>query len=200
MVATLVGDGEEVVFLADDVVFKLAHGLEVVAGDFGERLGSLAQDVLRGVLQRLAFVVIVGAEERQGGDFRERVQESGGETRDDVEVAGTGVDESREDVGTVDALAVGEDLLEILAAVQHETEGLDAPVTGHIMEVDHRDVVLLDVLDHVRLGELLRTFLEIIHERVEAHRDVVFHTIGYFFGGLKLLFYTGAKIHFFAVF
>ena len=105
------------------------------------------------------------------------MDESRGETRNHIQVGRTGVDESGKYVGTVHALAIGENLLQILAAVQHETQCFYSSVTCHIMEVDHSYLILFHKLNHVCFGEIFRVFLQKGNQRIHAHCCTFFHIV-----------------------
>lgn len=90
---------------------------------------------------------------REGGDFGERIDEGGAESRKHIQVGASGRDEG-EKRRAVDAFAQGEDCFEIFEIVDYEIEGFEPAVAGGIHEVDHLYVVFRDIADDVVLGEV----------------------------------------------
>ena len=105
MVTLLIGGLIELFFIANNVVFQLAHRLKVHARHLIEGFHGFLKDVFGRVLHRLSVLVEIGAKERECGDGSERIHKSGAETRNDIHVAGTSMNESREDIGTVNSFA-----------------------------------------------------------------------------------------------
>ena len=168
VIATLVGGEVVVLFGGDGIVFQLAHNLKLHAsGGLAESLASLVESVLGGHLKGLAILGVEIAENVEGGDFGEGVDEGSAETWDDVEVAAAGLKEW-EQAGAVDALARGQHLLDVLVAVDNEVESVETTIVSHIAEVDHLDSEFLDDTHHVVAGELTCGFLEESHKSVRV--------------------------------
>ena len=158
-----------IVFLGNDnVVFQLAHGLELHARDVRESLASLVECILGCALERLSVLIEVRAEHGEGRDFSEWVDEGGTETRNSVEVATAGTDKG-EETRTVDALAAGQDRIQILLVRNDEIECFQSTISRRIHEVDHLDIVLTDERDDVGLGKFRSRLLRKRNQAVGVH-------------------------------
>ena len=169
MVTTLVGSLVQVILVTNHIIFQLAHSLEFHTRYLGKCLGSLTQHVFRRIFHGLAVLVEIGAQHGDGRNLGKRIQKSSAETRNHIQVAGTGMDEGGEDVGAVNTLTGGQNLLQIFAVVQHEIQGFQTAVTCHIMEVHHRDFLLLDVLNNVSFRKFFRILFQVVYQRIHAH-------------------------------
>ncbi|OQA30274.1 MAG: hypothetical protein BWY56_02538 [Acidobacteria bacterium ADurb.Bin340] len=172
VVALLLGDGVDLVELGEEVVLQLPESLQRAAGACLQLLLGLAEDVLRGTLQRIAFVVVEGADQVEGRHFREGVHEGRAVAGHHVEIAGVRIHEG-EQARTVHPLAHGKDLVQMSAAVDDEIELLQAAIPGHIAEVQHPDVVGFDEPDDVLLGEVLGGLPEGADQLVGIQADVI---------------------------
>ena len=93
MVALLVNSRECAVVWSDNVVFQLAHRLELHACNLAESLSSLCQSVLRCALEWLSVLVEEGSEHAESRNFCEWVNESCAVARHYIEVAAACADE-----------------------------------------------------------------------------------------------------------
>ena len=57
----------------------------------------------------------------------------------------------------------------MLAAVDHEIECFQPAIAAGIPEVNHRDVVIIDVADQVGLGKFIAGFVKILNQRTWVH-------------------------------
>ena len=103
VVAALRFDGEQVLLVGEEVVLEFAEGLQLAACLFLQGALSLAQDLLRCRGQGLAVDVVEAAQDIQGRNVREGVEEGRGQAGHDVQVRGGRLDEG-EERGAVDAL------------------------------------------------------------------------------------------------
>ena len=159
LVAALLLDRVDRFGRVDEVVLELAEGLERHAGLPRQRLGGAAHHLLARVGQRRPVGRVERAEHVERAAFTEGVEERGAVPGHDVDVAGVGVC-AGEDARAVHALAAGEHLAEVLAGVDGEGDGLEAPVAAHVAQVDLAQAQLLDRPDEVARGEVVRGLTE----------------------------------------
>ena len=141
------------------VVFKLAHRVEVVAGDLFELGLGAAQHFGGGAGERLPVGGVKRAEDVHGGHLREGVHEGGAVARHHVKVAGAGVYAFKE-AGAVHPLPGRKDAVEVFLVIDHEIQGFKAAVPRGVPEVDHLDAVGLDVFHQVGAGKIAGLFPE----------------------------------------
>ena len=175
MVALLVRGGEQFVFLTDNVVFQLAHGLELQAGGLFEGFFRAHERCVRRAVEGLAVLVEEAAEEAEGGYLVERIYEGGPVAGNHVEVTVAGLDEGGEQAGTVYALTFREDGFCIGQAVYGKIEGFHAAVFGRIHEINHPDAFFADEMQHVFAGEILRHLFQERHHFVGVEFNVFVH-------------------------
>ena len=168
MVSALVIGLEQRIFFAYHVIFQLAHAPELVTGLFLHHLAGTAHHVSRVAFKRIPVLVVIRAKQVQSGDFGKRVQVSGAVTRDHVQVARAGI-QVLEQARPVHPFAAAEDGLHIIQIVDYEVEGLQAAVSRHVAEVDHLDLVFLDVTEDVFFREFRSRLLKKLHQRVRVH-------------------------------
>ena len=172
LVVTLLVCGEEQILLVTDhIIFELAHSLELHSGHLLEGFLGLFQDIFGRGLQRLAVLCVIGAHQAQCGDFRKRIHKGGAETGNHIEVAGSGLHKG-EEARTIDTLAIGKNLVQVITVCQDKIQGFQPPVARHITEVEHTDFVLLNVTDNVRFCEILRILVQELNQGV--HTDFLF--------------------------
>ena len=190
MVALLVRGREERIGIGDDIVLQLAHRLESQARGLVEGILGPHQGHVWGAVERLAVLREETAQEAQGRNLIERVHERGPVARNDVQVAVSGLDEGREQAGSVHAFAFGKDRLHVREIVHGEIQCLHAPVLGGIHEIHHPDPFLPDELDHIGAGEFLRQLAQEGNHLVGVQFDAMVH---YYLCGL---FYTKIMNHY----
>ena len=182
VVAPLLDDRVDAVHFREQVVLQLAQGLHLQPGARLQGALGLLQDVLGGALQGIPVAVVEAADQVEGGHLGERVDEGGAEPGHHVQVAGIRLHE-REQAGAVDALAHGQDPVQVGPAVDDEVQLLQAAVPGHVAEVDHPDVVLLDEPDEVTPGELPSRLLQGLDHLVGIQGELVVHGSCSWMGG-----------------
>ena len=165
VVAPLIDRREELLARSDDVELQLAHDVEVEARRAAQRLVRPAQRLLGSQIERRAVLRVVAAEDVHGGNLAEGVAESRAVTRHDIEVARTRLDVG-EEARTVNPLAAGEDALQAGTVVDDEVERLQPAVGARIAQVDHLDIVLLDIADQVRTGKFPPGLSQKAHKRI----------------------------------
>ena len=171
VIAALVLSGEDALVVADDIILQFAHGLELHARHLGESLSSLVEGMLGRTLERVAVLVEIRAEQRDGGNLGKGVDECRAESGQDVEVAGACLDE-REEAGAVDAFAASKNGIEVVEVVDDEVQRLHFSVATGIHEVDHADVVFHNVVDDVGLGKFSSRLLQRHHDGIGIQNEV----------------------------
>ena len=131
-----------------------------------------AQDLLGRRGQGPAVDVVEVAHELQRRNDAEGVEEGRGQAGHHVQVGAGRLDEG-EQGGAVDALAEGEDAVEVRLRLDGEIECFEPPVAANVPQVQHRDLVVLHVPHDVGLRELLRGFAEGLHEGVRTEGNSV---------------------------
>jgi hypothetical protein len=83
----------------------------------------------------------------------------------------------REQRGTVHTLACGEQVLQVIPALDDEVQRLEPSVSSGIPEIHHLDAVGFDEPDQVLTGKILGGFVKIMDERIRIKGYGVFHGI-----------------------
>ena len=166
MVTTLVACGKHSLVGRDDVILQFAHGLEFEACGLAEFSARAAQGTFGRGRQLVAVFVEEVTQHAQRGNLGKGVEKGRGVARNDVEVAVSGLDESREQTGAVYAFARGEYGVQIVEVVDYEVERFQAPVGGGIHEVDHFHAVVYHKVDEVLAGDVFRIFFEVFQHTV----------------------------------
>lgn len=118
------------------------------------------------------FFVEERAEHTQRRLLAEGVHESRGEARQHVEVAARRLDK-REEAGAIDALAAGENGLQVVDVGQHEVERLHLAVASRIQEVDTSNVVFPHEAHDVLAFYLLGCHLQLVYHGVGIEYQLV---------------------------
>ena len=172
VVAALRLDGEQLLFLREEVVLEFTEGLQLAARLLLERSLSLPQDFLGRRGQGAAVNIVEATQDIEGWDMREGVEERGSHARHDIQVRGGRLDEC-EQGGTVDALSESQHPIEVGLGLDREVQGLQASVPSDVAEVEHLDAVVLDIADDVGFREFLGRLSKGLNERVGAKRHCV---------------------------
>ena len=172
VVAALRLDGEQLFFLREEVVLEFTEGLQLAARLLLECSLSLPQDFLGRRGQGATVNIVEAAQDIEGRDVREGVEERGSHARHDIQVRGGRLDEC-EQGGTVDALSESQHPIEVSLGLDREVQGLQASVPSDVAEVEHLDAIVLDIADDVGFRKLLRGLSEGLHERVGVQRHCV---------------------------
>ena len=166
VVAALVGGHILLLLGSDDVVLQLAHHLKLhAARSLAESLAGLGQGIFRCHVEWLAVLGVEITQNVESGDVGKRVDESGAETRNHVQIAAASLQEGKQ-AAAVHALARSEDLVGMLHAVDDEIQRFQSPVVRHVAELDHLYFKLLDDLEDIGLGEFTHRFLKELHQTV----------------------------------
>ena len=172
MVAVLVFGHIHVVLGSDGIVFQFAHHLELhTARSLAEGTSGLLEGIFWGKGEGFTVLGVERAEKVQCGHIGKGVEEGGTETRNDIKVGVPGLDVG-EQAAAVDTLTAGEHLVGMGKALDDEIQGVQAPVVGHVAEVDHLYMEFLDDLEDISLGELDHRFLEESHQRVGVELEL----------------------------
>ena len=165
MVAALRFDGEQVLLVGEEVVLELAEGLQLAARLLLQGALGLAQNLLRCRGQGLAVDVVEAAQDIQGRNVRERVEEGCGQAGHDVQVRGGRLDEG-EERRAVDALPQRQHTIQVCLGLDREVQCLQATVASDVAQVEHPDAVVLDIADDVGFRKFLRRLSEGSNEGV----------------------------------
>ena len=158
-------DGEQVLLLGEEVVLEFAEGLQLAARLFLQGALSLAQNLLRRRGQGLTVDVVEAAQDIQGRNMREGVEEGRGQAGHDVQVRGGRLDEG-EERRAVDALPQRQHTVQVSLGLDREVQRLQATISSDIAQVEHPDAVVLDIADDVGFRKFLRRLSEGSHEGV----------------------------------
>ena len=151
---------------SNGVVFQLAHHLEFhTTCGLAESTGGLLKRILGSHSEGLAVLVEEGAEKVEGRHLGEGIEEGGAEPGDNIEVRVAGFDVG-EEAGTIHALTAGKHLVDMGQALDDEVEGVEFAIVGHVAEIDHFHLELLNHFEDVGLGEFLLGLLEEGNQRV----------------------------------
>jgi hypothetical protein len=93
-----------------------------------------------------------------------------------IEVAAIGLDEG-EQAASVDPLTTSEDGFEIKSVGDDEIEGFQLAIASRIHEIDHFDIMSLNITDDIVSGKITLWFLQESHYFVGVHcqKAVVVH-------------------------
>ena len=118
--------------------------------------------------------VIEGADEIEGGHFRERIDEGGLVSGHDVQIAGIRSHEG-EETRAIYPFPQGEHAIQVGLAVDDEIEFLEAAIAAHVPEIEHPDVVSLDEPDDVLLREIFGGFTQTPDDLVRVQGNGLVH-------------------------
>ena len=96
VISFLVNSSEDILLVADDVIFQLTHYIEGKSGFVLECLMCFAQNVLGRTFERFAILVVVRAENVERRHIRKRVYKGSAVAGHHVEVARSGLNKRKE--------------------------------------------------------------------------------------------------------
>ena len=107
MITFLICSREQGILLADYIILKFSHSLELHPGGFLEGFFGPHQSCMGSTVERLAVLIVETAKETQGRYFIERVHECRTITRNHIQIAVTRFDEGREKAGSIHTFPFG---------------------------------------------------------------------------------------------
>ena len=144
---------------------ELAQGVDLETGRLAEHRGGPGQDAVGREGGRRAVRGEVAADEVEAA-LVEGIEEGRSVLGDDVEVREGHVDHALEERRAVDALAFGQDGLEVVAVGRGDGQLLELAVDGQVVEGDPLDALRLDDLEQVGPGEVGGRLVEQERQRV----------------------------------